>query len=70
MADRQPDAQAAADEWLATVRDRAHTRIRAEAVVEGTEFSADDLELVEIGILAGASEMLSLVQELALRRSD
>jgi hypothetical protein len=70
MADRQTDAEAAAGRWLATVRDRAHTRVQAEAVGEGTDFSADDLELVEIGILAGASEMLSLVQDLGLRRLD
>lgn len=70
MADWQTDAKATADEWLARVRDRAHTRVKAEAVAEGTEFSASDLELIEIGILAGASEMLSLVQELGLRRPD
>jgi hypothetical protein len=51
-----PEQQA--NEWLAIVKDRAMTRAKAEAAGAGTQFSADQLELVGIGILAGASEML------------
>ena len=38
------------------------------AVAEGTEFADRDIELVEIGILASASEMLTLLDEVGLRR--
>jgi hypothetical protein len=37
------------NEWLATVQDQAMTRVQAEAVAEGTPFSAEQLELAEIG---------------------
>jgi hypothetical protein len=37
-----------ASEWLAIVRDRAMTRAKAEAVADGTEFSTEQLELVEV----------------------
>lgn len=57
-----------ADAWLAAVRGRAVTRVKAEAVAEGTVISGEDLELIEIGILAGASEMLTLIDDLGLRR--
>jgi hypothetical protein len=57
-----------AGEWFATVQDRALTRVQAEAVAEGTQFSDAQLELIVIGILASASEMLTLLDELGLRR--
>jgi hypothetical protein len=60
-----PEQQAA--EWLATVKERAMTRAQAEAVAEGTQFSSAQLELVEIGVLAGAHEMLDFIQELAAK---
>jgi hypothetical protein len=46
----------------------ALTRAKAEAAGEGTLFSAEQLELIDIGVMAGASEMLSLLDELGLRR--
>jgi hypothetical protein len=49
-----------AGDWLAAAKERAMNRAKAEAVGEGTEFSADQLELVEIGVMAGIFEMLSL----------
>jgi hypothetical protein len=61
-----PDQQA--DEWLATVKDLAMTRAKAEAAGAGTQFSAEQLEMAEIGVMAGASEMLDLLDELGLRR--
>jgi hypothetical protein len=59
MLDRVTPAQLASA-WLADVKDRALSRARAEAVAEGTQFSAEQLELIEIGIVAGVSEMLDL----------
>ena len=58
-----PDPRAVAEDWLVDL-----TRTRAEADSEGTRFSDRDLELVEVGIVAGASEMLSLLDELGLLR--
>jgi hypothetical protein len=57
-----------ASEWLATVKDRALTRAKAEAAGEGTQFSLEQLELVGVGILAGASEMVDVLDELGLLR--
>jgi hypothetical protein len=54
-------------EWLATVKARALTRVRAQAVADGTQLSAAQLELVGIGVLAGAREMLTLTDQLGLR---
>jgi hypothetical protein len=58
-----PDPRAVAEDWLVGL-----ARTRAEAVSEGAPFSERDLELVEIGIVAGASEMLTLLDELGLLR--
>ena len=62
---RDPEQQA--NVLLATVQDRAMTRAKAEAVAEGTQFSEAQLELVGVGMLAGASEMLTLLNQLGLR---
>ena len=43
-------------------------RAKAEAAGEGTRFSEAQLELIGIAVLAGASEMLTLLDELGLRR--
>ena len=48
---------------LATARARASFRCRAEAVARG-DFTDADWELLELGIDAGAREMLALLSEL------
>jgi hypothetical protein len=60
------DPKQQADQWLATVKDRALTRAKSEAVAGRTQFSAEQLELVGVGILAGASEMVDVLDELGL----
>ena len=61
------DPLSEADLLLATVRVRATGRMRVEAVGR-PDFTAAEWELLDIGILAGATEMLRLFDELALRQ--
>lgn len=58
------DAEQQASEWLATVKERAMIRAKAEVAGEGTQFSPEQLECIEIGVLAGAMEMLDLLTDL------
>jgi phosphate/sulfate permease len=51
-----------ASEWLAAAKEGAINRAKAEAVAEGTSFSAEQLEPVEIGVMAGIFEMIGLMR--------
>jgi hypothetical protein len=53
--------------WLADVKDRARSRVQAEAVAEGTQFSSGQLELTQIGLVAGVSAMLEAALDLDTR---
>ena len=44
------------------------TRVKAEAVAEEATLSDVALEWIDIGVMAGASEMLTLLDDLGLRR--
>lgn len=39
------------------------TRVRAESIADGMQFSDAQLECIEVGVLAGASEMLTMLTE-------
>ena len=56
-----------ADLLLATIKVRATGRVRVE-VVGPAEFTAAEWELLDMGVMAGAGEMLTLLDELGLRR--
>jgi hypothetical protein len=58
-----------ADLLLATVKVRATGCVRVE-VVGRADFTAVEWELLEMGILAGAWEMLDLLDELGLLRDQ
>ncbi|MFL6098579.1 MAG: hypothetical protein ACJ71T_01340 [Actinomycetales bacterium] len=60
-----PEQQANA--WIAAVQERAMTRVRAESIADGILFSQAQLECMEIGVLAGAWEMLAWLTD---RRDD
>ena len=63
-------APAVGEEWLDTVQEQAALLVQAEAVAEGHTFTDEQMRLVEIGILAGASQAIDSLFDLAgLRRS-